>query len=1059
MGSFRSKEDDVSNISTSIFVTNFLDSFSAKDLFRTCQQYGHVVDSFIHVKRSKGGKRFGFVNLCTIWVGRLKLHANVARFQRAPLGSQKSQEKKNTEGSKRYTHIPHEHVGISTKDRSFVNVLKGESDNCPAIVLENDCLLNKDMFVALMGRVNEFTSLSNIKNALTNEGFVDINIRYLGELWILLEFSNNKTRDAFSANVGARSWFSELRPASNDFSINGRIVWVEVEGVPFKLWCGNTFKRIALKWGKLHDMDDQEDNYFHSKRLRVHTKIQSNIFEMFKIIYHGKAFWIRAKEVPGWEPDFLEESDEDVQSEEGLVDGDDASQKSKADDNCFTEEVPDTLFDEPVDHTEKPSEDPFNIYPLLNKEKAACMDNAKECESLKYPPGFTPSGAANELGFSSSAANDHDINKECGSKSKENNESLQQYYEGNNSSGRTNDHLSDSNYSGRFKTSEIPRSGGSILSLMDELVRVGQTMGYRIEGCKNDITEIIESQGASMVRNKSKRFGSVFHAQAAEIFNSFIMNAGLDEVPLGGSAFTWCHRSASKMSKLDRFLVFENLLISYPNISAITLDRFLSDHRPIFLRGSSYDYGPSPFWFYHHWLEVDGFSIFVNDSWNEASEWKYANKSSSSAAMTNLKKELHILEEAIDKSSETIISKRLEVIDSIQRLNKISTDELPQKEKIKWNIHLDMSFPFSLSVEQQEELESMVTREELQRAVWDCGVNKYPGPDGFTFGFYRHFWSLIENDVFVAINHFYTYDVIPKGCNSSFIALIPKVPDANFVKDFLPISLIGSIYKIIAKILANRLVNVLDGIVNDVQSDFVAGRQMRLIGLDGITWMRFYPSLVSEASGVLGSVIAFVHQEVLFLLTVPLRRSKWCEGNINTLVNVFECFHRAFGLKINMSKSKLMGIHVEDALIKQAAAKLGCLTLRAPFTYLGLKAGGSMSRISEWQDVVDKVKARLSKWKLKTLSIGGRLTLLKSVLGSIPIFHISTYRVPKMVLHELESIRCHFFNGHDRSHRKASWTNKSTVITPKEKRGLGVASLYALNRGLMLKWLWRFCLS
>nr|GEY81496.1 RNA-directed DNA polymerase, eukaryota, reverse transcriptase zinc-binding domain protein [Tanacetum cinerariifolium]GEY81503.1 RNA-directed DNA polymerase, eukaryota, reverse transcriptase zinc-binding domain protein [Tanacetum cinerariifolium] len=727
----------------------------------------------------------------------------------------------------------------------------------------------------------------------------------------------------------------------------------------------------------------------------------------------------KSKKVLGWEPDFLEESDEDVQSEEGLVDDDDASQKSKTDDNCFTEEVPDTLFDEPVDHTEKPSEDPFNIYPLLNKEKAAGMDNGKECESLKYPPGFTPSGAANEPGFSSSAANDHDINKECGSKSKENNEGLQQHCEGNNSSARPNDQLSDSNCSGRFKTSEIPRSRGSILSLMDELVRVGQTMGYRMEGCENDIIEIIESQRASMVnvlalqetkmkhmelfcvkscwgnyafefvhsdsvgnsggilcawdpnsfrkssstvldffvivrgvwlksgrnmmlvvvRNKSERFGSVFHAQAAKIFNSFVMNAGLDE--------------------------------------------------------SSYDYGPSPFRFYHHWLEVDGFSNLVNDSWNEAPvdnsngirnlmkklqylknkirEWNYANKSSSSAAMTNLKKELHILEEAIDngKSSETIISKRLEAIDSIQRLNKISIDELAQKAKIKWsvegdenskffhgmlnkkrsqmnirgvmsdgvwidkpdlvkseflhhfsnrfvepsnrNIHLDMSFPFSFSVEQQEELESMVTREELKRAVWDCGVNKSPGPDGFTFGFYRHFWSLIENDVFVAIKHFFTYGVIPKGCNSSFIALIPKVPDANLVKDFRRISLIGSIYKIIAKILANRLVNVLDGIVNEVQSAFVVGRQM----LDG----------------------PFIINEII----------QWCRSKKRKAVIFKVDFEKAF-----------------DSV--------------------------------RW-DYLDEILS---------------------------------------------------------NHRKASWAKWSTVITPKEKGGLGVASLYAFNRGLMLKWLWRF---
>ncbi|GJZ41835.1 RNA-directed DNA polymerase, eukaryota [Tanacetum coccineum] len=116
------------------------------------------------------------------------------------------------------------------------------------------------------------------------------------------------------------------------------------------------------------------------------------------------------------------------------------------------------------------------------------------------------------------------------------------------------------------------------------------------------------------VRRKTERFGSVFNVQGADMFNTFIANAGLEEIPLGGSSFTWCHKSATKMSKLDRFLISENLFNSYPDICATSLDRFLSDHRPILLRESNHDYGPIPFRYFNHWTELDGFNKFVIDT-------------------------------------------------------------------------------------------------------------------------------------------------------------------------------------------------------------------------------------------------------------------------------------------------------------------------------------------------------------------------------------------------------------------------------------------------------------
>nr|GEV20710.1 RNA-directed DNA polymerase, eukaryota [Tanacetum cinerariifolium] len=183
---------------------------------------------------------------------------------------------------------------------------------------------------------------------------------------------------------------------------------------------------------------------------------------------------------------------------------------------------------------------------------------------------------------------------------------------------------------------------------------------------------------------------------------------------------------------------------------------------------------------------------------------------------------------------------------------------------------------------------------------------------------------------------------------------------------------------------------------------------------------------------------------------------QWCESNIATIIRVLDCFYRALGLHINLHKSKLLGLAVENDLVNLAANSIGCMTLSLPFSYLGVNIGGHMSRISSWDVVIDNVRKRLSKWKMKVLSVGGRLKLLKSVLGSTPIYYMSMFIVPMHVINKLESIRSHLFNGVDPNVRNTSFIKRDNVLASKEKGGLGVSSFFSINRALIFKWIWGF---
>jgi hypothetical protein len=119
---------------------------------------------------------------------------------------------------------------------------------------------------------------------------------------------------------------------------------------------------------------------------------------------------------------------------------------------------------------------------------------------------------------------------------------------------------------------------------------------------------------------------------------------------------------------------------------------------------------------------------------------------------------------------------------------------------------------------------------EVKEAVWDCDSYKSPGPDGINFGFYKDFWENLRGDVMRFVSEFHRNGKLAKGINSTFIALIPKIDNPQRLNDFRPISLVGSLYKILAKVLANRLRLVIGSVVSESQTAFVRDRQI----LDGV---------------------------------------------------------------------------------------------------------------------------------------------------------------------------------------------------------------------------------
>lgn len=185
----------------------------------------------------------------------------------------------------------------------------------------------------------------------------------------------------------------------------------------------------------------------------------------------------------------------------------------------------------------------------------------------------------------------------------------------------------------------------------------------------------------------------------------------------------------------------------------------------------------------------------------------------------------------------------------------------------------------------------------------------------------------------------------------------------------------------------------------------------------------------------------------------------FCDANMESLKNIKKAlilFQLASGLQINFHKSSLICINTSSQWVEKAANALLCKKGEIPFTYLGLPIGGMSSRIKLWESVMLKLSNRLATWKIKTLSIGGRLTLIKSSLTSLPLYFITLFPVPAGVVQKIVKLTRQFLwagNAEKKALPLVAW---DVIQLPKNLGGLSIGNIKHKNLALLFKWLWRF---
>nr|GEU75016.1 RNA-directed DNA polymerase, eukaryota [Tanacetum cinerariifolium] len=978
--------------------------------------------------------------------------------------------------------------------KSFVLVMKSNdhtgsslSDSSLAIVMDDSCIVDKDLSCSLMGKIKDINALLNIYVIFADEGFDSVNISYLGGFWILIEACSVTSKEKMLNHKGLASWFFELCSVDPSFVSEDRLVWISIEGLPFNTWNNNAYAKIISQWGTLSEVDTNPDSSSSAKKICVVTKVHTIINQRINIIV---------------------KEDGEINSQK--VDDFDHVSKSSCMKECNEQEAPKTGMI---------SEDPFGIYSILKRN----YQKEKSNDDEKFDPSFPLNSLRNVLmkllmkrriSFKLKPGGSildvmEDLIK-IGHAMGYNMEGCSKNIEaivdrqGVTLGLRPSVGLSSgilcvwnpnvfSKESVTVSDSFVAVCGtwiSSSLKLMFISVYAPQDISER-RSLWDYINHMINSWDGECiilgdfneVRSENERFGSSFNEIGAKSFNHFISSSCLIDLPLEGYSFNRALKSASKMSKLDRFLISEGLISIFPSLVAICLDRHLSDHMSILLRESTIDYGPIPFCVFHSWFTKDGFDNLSRDEMHKASAARHSTQSRISE-----------LDKLIDKglSNNDIINERISLLKDIHDLDKQHSSDLAQKAKIQWaiegqTINLDLHMFQKISIDQNADLESDVSLEEIKKAVWECGTNKSSRPDGFSFDFIRKYWKIIQHDVVNGIKEFFSSSKFPPGSNSSFITLIPKSMDAKMVKDFRPISLIDGpfilneliswckYHKTKAMIfkadfekafnLACLSLSMGSILVNGSpslefkfhkglkQGDplshflFILVMESLHISFNNILNSGFYKGIRIDESLTLSYL--FYADDAVFI-------GKWDKANVITIVNMLKCFYLASGLKINIQKSKIIGIRTSQEEVDVATNVIGCNTFSSPFNYLGVKVVSFNFRSNFWDEVIAKLSFRLSKWKIKTLSIGGHFTLNKVVLSSLPIYLMSIYKTLVGVLRKMESIRRRFFNGADINENKMSMMGWEKIMASRKKGGLGISSFFAQNSALLFKCIWRF---
>nr|XP_026429227.1 uncharacterized protein LOC113325233 [Papaver somniferum] len=398
--------------------------------------------------------------------------------------------------------------------------------------------------------------------------------------------------------------------------------------------------------------------------------------------------------------------------------------------------------------------------------------------------------------------------------------------------------------------------------------------------------------------------------------------------------------------------------------------------------------------------------------------------------------------------------------------------------------------PKILTEEDNTILDDVPTNIETKNVVFGMDANSSPGPDGFPGSFFKFAWEIVGEDMIKVIQYCWRCRFIPKGLNSNFLFLLPKVKGAKRVDQFRPIGLANFSFKVITRIITTRLSRVVNQLVSSQQGAFIKGKtihekivmaselinKMNIKKRDelGINWLKvlftsarisvlinggpcgFFevsrglrqgdplsPTLFVLAEEVLSRNLIQMVKEGKIQAMVQRHGVKpshllfaddifvFCNGHkksLDKLMELLMSYQSASGQVINKQKSKFFVGGTTDSKRKKITDQMQMELSEFPDKYLDVILGPGRVKVHQVWGVVEMI---------------------------YPVYTMFVYKWPKVIIHECERIIRNFLWTGDPSEKKLVTVKWEEINAQIAEGGLGLRRLEVINKALLMTLLWR----